>query len=551
MRQYEMAEISVRGRAPEGSEAQADLAAVIRHGGKEIRVKGFYAGKEEYRVRFLPEEAGEYAYTLTGSVLEAPVEGKITVLPGEGRHHGPVRAEGTHLRHADGKWFTGFGTTVYALVHQSDALMEETFRTLAESPFNKVRMCLFPKHYNYNHNNPKYYPFARSPKGEGLTFDAEEGSQVAGAAAPEDTKENNWDVHHPCFEYWDALEEKLTRLEEMGIQADLILFHPYDRWGFSFMPQGDNLVYLDYALRRLAAFPNVWWSLANEYDLCAGKTLADWEEIETFVAENDPFHHLLSNHNCFRPWDWSRPNTTHVSWQSKQMYRVAQLMRTYGKPVLFDECRYEGNLPEAWGNISGEEMTRRFWQVTVLGGHCTHGETFYPGTEAAKENTHTGESEVVWWARGGRLHGESPRRIAFLRQIVEELPGPLEPAETGLSSMMGMTDEEVQAAVQQVPEAHRHFVASFAGMPREERDRFLAVEFDYTGRAGDGEAFLCYKDTECCAETRLQLPQDKTYRVEVIDTWNMTRQQVMTGAKGQIRVKMPGRLHMAILAVKE
>lgn len=38
------------------------------------------------------------------------------------------------------------------------------------------------------------------------------------------------------------------------------------------MPREDNLIYLDYLIRRLAAFPNVWWSLANEYDLCGAKT---------------------------------------------------------------------------------------------------------------------------------------------------------------------------------------------------------------------------------------------------------------------------------------
>ena len=103
--------------------------------------------------------------------------------------HGPVRACGTHLRHADGTWFYSFGTTIYALAHQSQALMDETFDTLAHSPFNKVRLCVFPKHYNYNHNNPQYYAF----------------------------------------------EDKLLRLMDLGIEADLILFHPYDRWGFANM----------------------------------------------------------------------------------------------------------------------------------------------------------------------------------------------------------------------------------------------------------------------------------------------------------------------------
>ena len=551
MRQYEMAELCFAGRIPEGSEVQIDLCGTFEKDGVQTAVRGFYAGDGRYKVRFLPEEAGEYRYRVTGGALEAPAAGTLTVEPADEKHHGPVRADGTHLRHADGTWHYSFGTTVYALAHQSEALTAETLDTLSASPFNKVRMCLFPKHYNYNHNNPKYYAFRPSEAGKGRTYEAEEGSQVAAASSASDTAVSNWDVHHPDFRFWDAFEDKILKLQDLGIECDLILFHPYDRWGFAHMPQEDNLVYLDYLLRRFSAFPNVWWSLANEYDLCAAKTLEDWEEIEAFVAGNDPFRHMLSNHNCFRPWDWSRANVTHVSWQTKQFSRVGELFRRYRKPVLFDECRYEGNLPESWGNISGRDMVSRFWKVTAQGGFCTHGETFYPGTEAAKQNTATGESEVVWWARGGKLHGESPARIAFLRQIVESLPGPLRPAAQGLGAMMGLSGEELQEFSRQMPEESRRFLASLLSMESSERDKFLMAEAEYAGEAGQGEAFLLYKDDQCCAKAFLRLPEAASYRVDVIDTWNMTRRTVLTGVSGETAVDLPGRPYMAVLAVKE
>ena len=65
-----------------------------------------------------------------------------------------VRPYETHFRYADGTWFYPFGTTVYAFSHQEDERVAETFETLAEAPFNKIRMCVFPKHYDYNHNEP-------------------------------------------------------------------------------------------------------------------------------------------------------------------------------------------------------------------------------------------------------------------------------------------------------------------------------------------------------------------------------------------------------------
>ena len=549
MKQYEMTEFIFHAPAPAGSWVSVDLSGTFMKDGRTIEVKGFYAGGDTYKLRFLPEEAGAYEYEIRGACLAAPETGRLKVEGADAGRHGPVRADGVHLRYADDAWYHAFGTTIYALVHQSKALIDETMRTLSNAPFNKVRLCVFPKHYLYNHNEPDYYPFERKPGAETKDLSVKDG-QVFPANPSTIAQNDTWAVEKPCFAYWDALEARLKELDAMGIQADLILFHPYDRWGFATMPLEDNLIYLDYLMRRLSAFPNVWWSLANEYDLCFAKKLSDWQAIEEFVAGNDPYHHLLSCHNCFKPWDAARPNVTHVSWQSKQLHRVAEFMRRYNKPVLIDECRYEGNLPEFWGNISGEEMTARFWRATVQGGYCTHGETFLPGTGKASLATGTGAEEVVWWARGGRLNGESPARIAFLRKIVESLPGPLEPMADGLGALFGMPEEQVNEAVRDMPAGRQAFLGSFLAMDPVERDHFLAVEYSYAGHCGE-EAFLYYRNDQCCARVALALPEDKTYSIDVIDTWNMTISRAQTGAKGKVRVELPGRPWMAVLAVRE
>ncbi|WP_285825890.1 DUF5605 domain-containing protein [Schaedlerella arabinosiphila] len=48
----------------------------------------------------------------------------------------------------------------------------------------------------------------------------------------------------------------------------------------------------------------------------------------------------------------------------------------YRKPVVLDEIAYEGNIQHGWGNISGEEMLRRFWEAVCRGGYPGHGETY-------------------------------------------------------------------------------------------------------------------------------------------------------------------------------
>ena len=113
--------------------------------------------------------------------------------------------------------------------------------------------------------------------------------------------DGKWDVNRPNYRFWERLEKAILELADMGIESDLILFHPYDRWGFAAMTAEENEIYLRYAVRRLSALPSVWWSMANEYDICFAKTTEDWARFEEIIKEEDPYGHLLSNHYCMKP----------------------------------------------------------------------------------------------------------------------------------------------------------------------------------------------------------------------------------------------------------
>ena len=327
MKQYETFELRFGGEALPDAWAQIDLTATFSCAQESLTVKGFYDGESDgrgvYVVRFLPQYAGVYRYQVRGAVT---AEGEIVCEASSPEAHGIVRAVGTHFAFADGAPYIPFGTTVYALISQDDALVEQTLQSLAAAPFNKLRLCVFPKDYDYNHNEPPLYAFARREDG-------------------------SWDTSRPSIAFYQRLERILRRIAALGIQLDLILFHPYDRWGFAAMPQADNFRYLDYLLRRLSAMPEIWWSLANEYDLCMPKkTLADWEALEAFVASCDPYHHLLSCHNCFCFWDFKRKDVTHASIQTRVLTEIPRYLREYGKPVVIDECCYR----TATCRISGE-----------------------------------------------------------------------------------------------------------------------------------------------------------------------------------------------------
>ena len=511
MRQYETFELRFPAKGIKEHFTELDLTAEFLCGGEQKNVKGYLDG-DELVIRYLPLAAGEVRWTVRGMV---EAEGRENCKENEVAH-GPVHAVGTHFEYFDGTTYHPFGTTVYALASQEDELVERTLVTLKSSPFNKIRLCVFPKHYEYNHNEPPFYPFEKRADG-------------------------TWNVERPCFGFWQRFETILDRIGDMGIQVDLILFHPYDRWGFDALSQKENLLYLDYLLRRLSAKPYLWWSLANEYDLSRSKSLAEWEEIESFVATNDPYGHLLSCHNCFAHWDFSRPHVTHASIQTKSLARIPAWIRKFQKPIIIDECCYEGNISQFWGSISGREMVNRFWRCVASGAYCTHGETYLD------------EGDVLWWAKGGVLRGKSPRRIAFLREIVESLPGPLSPAEGGLEKYALMTMEELNSTLSLIPPEHREamlpFLRSIQRMDPVDLALHFAGEHEWAAHAGE-DAYLWFNDRQCFAEQQLNLPEDKLYRIECIDTWEMTRILIANKVNGKTKIQIPAKEGLAVLACR-
>jgi hypothetical protein len=172
---------------------------------------------------------------------------------------------------------------------------------------------------------------------------------------------------------------------------------------------------------------------------------------------------------------------THASIQNgsaaEEAARAILYRDVYRKPIVFDEIKYEGDIPLRWGNLSAEEMVHRFWECIIAGTYPGHGECYlHP-------------SEVLWWSKGGVLRGESPKRIAFMRDILANSPPEgVEPIDKW-----------------QCP--------NVAGKP--------------------GEYYLVYFGAKSPVNWKFQLPRHKRddpkelaggmrFHVDVLDTWNMT-----------------------------
>ncbi|MFP5392847.1 MAG: DUF5060 domain-containing protein [Gammaproteobacteria bacterium] len=387
---YGVAEIVLKGRDAGNPFIDLELTATFTNGRDTYTPEGFYDGDGTYRVRFMPPSAGQWSWVTRSNHPDLDgKKGMVTCI--ESANKGPVRVANTHhFAHADGTPFLPFGTTIYEWAFQPEAKKLETLATLKKAPFNKARMLAVPPYKPNYVNGPEKlteFPFVG-------------------------TARENFDFSRFNPSYFRSLERDVQRLSDLGIQVDLILFRPYDKgqWGFDTTSDAVNQRFVRYMVARFAAFQNIWWSLANENSYIKHLTDEDFDRYFQLVQRYDPYNHLRSIHNADRIYDYNKPWVTHVSLQyynAVKVFGVSPMLRDmYRKPIVHDEINYEGNSPSRWGQLSGEELTRRFWVALVGGAYATHGEVLENG----------------WISGGGHLAGTSPARIGFLRQIVEAGP---------------------------------------------------------------------------------------------------------------------------------
>ncbi|HXC37099.1 MAG TPA: DUF5060 domain-containing protein [Candidatus Acidoferrales bacterium] len=460
-------EIALNGPTNGNPFMDVQLSAVFGNGDKQVDVPGFYDGDGIYRIRFMPDTQGQWHYVTHGNVW--PLTGKtgefMATPPAKG-NHGPVRVHDTyHFTYADGTPFYPIGTTIYNWIDAPESVQEETLKTLAASPFNKARMLVTQQPTRYREEfTPPLWPYAGTPP-------------------------HDWDLTRFNPEFFQHYEKRIGQLRDFGIQADLILFNPYGKWGFNTMTAAEDDNYVRYVAARLSAYRNVWWCLANEFDFIRTKTDADWDRMGSLLQHCDPYNHLRSIHNGSLLYDYGKSWVTHVCIQngvavqtpgSAELYRDA-----WHKPVIYDEVKYEGDNKYRWADLSAREMTRRFWCGIIGGTYVTHGDYF------------TTVDEDTWTSFGGKMSGHSVPRIAFLKKILEDAPA------DGLDPVDKWNEPNIAG------QAGKYYLIYFGE------------------EAPTNWVFQLYKEG---------LKDGMTFKVDIIDTWDMT----ITPVRGKFITKKTG-----------
>ena len=424
---WELHEFVLHGRSRQGNPFRnaALVGEFTAPSGKVQTVEGFYGGGDTWRLRFAPDEEGQWRYLLRGEGVELSQRGRLRCTAPRG--HGFIRIHPENpyaFAFSDGTPFFPMGDTCYGLYNDSPItpqLRTEYLEARRRQRFNFVRMGVqhSPKHWETDN---RFWPWGGTPRSPDL------------------------DRFNPAF--FQGLDSVLRQMNERGINAELIVLNYYSP------PMNDPRVWtpsreqawVRYVMARYAAFPNLFlWTVCNEHEVHPNGQYRldvpgdpDWAKATArFIKAHDPYRHPVTvrpvisasargttTHDAIDPpwrigelfgaddaldvlsqqtgqagqWDEAQQ-----CWTGDDPDLVASLRADlrFGKPVLNTENGYEylRNYPTYRRQVHHTDDVRRSaWQIVCAGGYLAAG---FSGT--------LGQSD--YWNRMDR-----PNRYTFLVQ---------------------------------------------------------------------------------------------------------------------------------------
>ena len=382
-----------------------ELAVTFRHesGEPAIHLLGFWDGDGKggtrgsvFKVRFCPTREGRWRIVETASnrkELKGQREGE-TLVCAKSPHPGFWVPDGRWYRRSDGSHPFIVGNTHYTFLSKRNSKGPvrtdpvEDIRGNAQI-YKKLRFSLFGGRYP----DPKLKPFL---DGQGRQTD-----DGRFALRP-----------NPAW-FAQRADPVVREGHAQDLICDLILCGPDTRESRSTL-KGDPKPWLRYVAARYGAYPNVWFCLANEWNIkrpsySAAEIRAAGEALRESLAYPLP----ISAHSNTGNWDKALNGDWHdhatIQWKLKRLDLAADaaarnFARGGRKPVCNDENAYQGR----GDRFSLGDVVEGCFGTFLGGGYPTTGEKY-----ASKLG------QYFWGGFDAKKHSASPR-LGYLRSYVEK-----------------------------------------------------------------------------------------------------------------------------------
>jgi hypothetical protein len=399
-----------------------DLRATLTSpSGTEHQVRGFWDGGQVWRVRFSPDEVGEWRYQLASSgPADAGLDGKfgsfsVTEFDGENPlyRHGQIQVapSGRYLAHADGTPFFFMADTCWNGPHLSEPGEWDTY--LTDRAAKRFSAVIF--------TGPHFRGLAANADGR-TAFTGRERIAI-----------------DPL--YFQRLDQAVDAMNDRGLLAVPLLLHAgkdTDRNSGYFLPEDQAVVLARYIIARYDAH-HVLWDLIAEAEFHGGGARY-WKGVACKIFE-DGRRHPVTLHPYGMDWalyDFvDEPWMDVVGYQSAHGDNEAYLRwipegppsHTWNlrpaRPFINLEPPYEGHLAHHSRQPFDAATVRRhiYWSLlaspvagVAYGGHGVWGWDDGSGTPFAHEQTGPSPS----WQEALYLPGATSMR--HLAELMDSLP---------------------------------------------------------------------------------------------------------------------------------
>lgn len=335
--------------------------------GRKVAFFGFYDGDGRggrhgsvWRLRFMPDEVGQWSYTCRFSDGTTEAEGFFVCVK-DGARPGPLGVNGTHFVHPDKRTFQPWS------YYYSEAFCGDW------TAVNKGIETFFPEKQGFSWCCTTFWqgPLLKDHKWNALPFNGF--YPIRGG-----------DYTVLDLASWRHVDEVLDELEKRGvIWFNFDGFVPNVGGTMSNMQRLNfdaQKVYVRNAVARLAPYWNVTWNIAFEWnEFMKAEQVA---QLVDYVHTIDPWKHLVTVHDQgkFTSGEEIIKNL-HVDFVTLQYdagrcgdaLKAAEfVLRFAGKcPVYAQEVTWEG--PD---KLDGDGIRRGAWGVAMAGGIVNYAEQF-------------------------------------------------------------------------------------------------------------------------------------------------------------------------------